>query len=204
MNAPAAMPSDDPHPDLADDLLHRVQPVADAVDDRHAVGRHYRHAAADVTHPFLQPALQVQPPDHPARHDGDAQAEGRDRISAIFQPTKPNSRPSATSLTIGAEIRNEKVTPSGTPAETKPMKSGTAEQEQNGVTIAEHRRRDIADAFAPAGQQCPGVLWREEAAHNAHGKDDQCEQKQHLGRVIGEEGERLARLAEPVDRQQSD
>ena len=42
---------------------------------------------------------------------------------------------SATSLTIGAEIRNEKVTPRGTPACTKPMNSGTAEQEQNGVTM---------------------------------------------------------------------
>ncbi len=38
-------------------------------------------------------------------------------------------------MTIGAAIRNEKVTPSGTPACTKPMNSGTAEQEQNGVTI---------------------------------------------------------------------
>lgn len=36
---------------------------------------------------------------------------------------------------MGAEIRNEKVTPSGTPACTKPMNSGTAEQEQNGVTM---------------------------------------------------------------------
>jgi hypothetical protein len=46
-----------------------------------------------------------------------------------------NSSVSATSLTIGAEIRNEKVTPSGTPACTKPMNSGTAEHEQNGVTM---------------------------------------------------------------------
>ena len=37
-------------------------------------------------------------------------------VAAIFQPNRPNSRASATSLTIGAEIRNEKVTPSGTPA----------------------------------------------------------------------------------------
>ena len=36
---------------------------------------------------------------------------------------------------MGAEIRKEKVTPSGTPAVTKPMKSGTAEQEQKGVTM---------------------------------------------------------------------
>ena len=56
-------------------------------------------------------------------------------MSATFQPTRPNSSPSATSFTIGAEIRNEKVTPSGTPALTKPMNSGTAEQEQNGVTM---------------------------------------------------------------------
>ena len=55
--------------------------------------------------------------------------------AAIFQPNMPNSSASATSLTIGAEIRNEKVTPSGTPACTKPMNSGTAEHEQNGVTI---------------------------------------------------------------------
>ena len=38
-------------------------------------------------------------------------------------------------MTIGAAIRNEKVTPSGTPALTKPMNSGTAEQEQNGVKM---------------------------------------------------------------------
>ena len=41
----------------------------------------------------------------------------------------------ATSLTIGEEMRNEKVTPNGTPASTNPIKRGTAEQEQNGVTI---------------------------------------------------------------------
>ena len=38
-------------------------------------------------------------------------------------------------MTIGAEIKKEKVTPSGTPADRKPMNSGTAEQEQKGVTI---------------------------------------------------------------------
>ena len=38
-------------------------------------------------------------------------------------------------MTIGAAIRNENVTPSGTPALTKPMNSGTAEHEQNGVTM---------------------------------------------------------------------
>ena len=40
----------------------------------------------------------------------------------------------ATSLTSGLAIRNDRVTPIGTPAATKPMKAGTAEHEQNGVT----------------------------------------------------------------------
>ena len=35
--------------------------------------------------------------------------------------------------TIGEEIRNENVTPSGRPALVKPMNSGIEEQEQNGV-----------------------------------------------------------------------
>ncbi len=38
-------------------------------------------------------------------------------------------------MTIGLLIRNANVTPIGMPASTKPMNSGTAEQEQNGVTI---------------------------------------------------------------------
>ena len=56
-------------------------------------------------------------------------------MPATFQPNKPKSSTSATSFTIGAETRNENVTPNGTPVVTKPMNSGTAEQEQNGVTM---------------------------------------------------------------------
>ena len=55
--------------------------------------------------------------------------------AATHQPNRPNSSTSATSLTIGAAMRNEKVTPSGMPASTKPMNRGTAEQLQNGVTM---------------------------------------------------------------------
>jgi hypothetical protein len=36
---------------------------------------------------------------------------------------------------MGEEMRNEKVTPRGTPASTNPIKRGTAEHEQNGVTM---------------------------------------------------------------------
>ena len=50
-------------------------------------------------------------------------------------PKRPHSITSATSLTIGELIRKAKVTPRGTPASTKPMKRGTAEHEQNGVTM---------------------------------------------------------------------
>jgi hypothetical protein len=47
----------------------------------------------------------------------------------------PNNSITATSLIIGAAIRNEKVTPRGIPDSTNPRKRGIAEQEQNGVTI---------------------------------------------------------------------
>ena len=44
---------------------------------------------------------------------------------------------------VGAATRNEKVTPSGMPDSTKPMKSGTAEQEQKGVTIPSMAARTL-------------------------------------------------------------
>jgi len=47
--------------------------------------------------------------------------------------------------TIGEEIRKEKVTPRGSPAEVKPIKSGIDEQEQNGVTVPS----SAAAEFAP-------------------------------------------------------
>jgi hypothetical protein len=48
-------------------------------------------------------------------------------------------------------MRKEKVTPSGTPAVTKPMKRGTAEQEQKGVTIPSKAARTLpTDSRFPA------------------------------------------------------
>jgi len=41
----------------------------------------------------------------------------------------------ATSLIIGAAIKNEKVIPRGIPVSTKPKNKGIAEQEQKGVRI---------------------------------------------------------------------
>jgi hypothetical protein len=56
-------------------------------------------------------------------------------INAVFHPNKPNNKTSATSFIIGAAIKNENVTPSGTPLSTNPRNKGIAEHEQNGVTI---------------------------------------------------------------------
>ena len=47
--------------------------------------------------------------------------------------------------TMGEEIRNENVTPSGSPALVKPINSGIDEQEQNGVTVPSN----AAIMFAP-------------------------------------------------------
>ena len=92
------------------------------------------------------------------------------------------------------------MTPSGTPALTKPMNSGTAEQEQNGVTDAEHRSQYIADALALSRKKDAGLLGGEKTAHDAHAKHDQREQHQHLRRVIREEADGLAQLASGLDR----
>jgi len=56
----------------------------------------------------------------------------------------PTSSTAATSLIIGLAIRKEKVMPSGMPASTKPMNSGTDEQEQNGVTAPSEMARTLA------------------------------------------------------------
>ena len=56
-------------------------------------------------------------------------------IAATFHPNIPYKRTTATSFIIGEDIRNENVTPSGTPDSTNPRNKGIAEHEQNGVTI---------------------------------------------------------------------
>ena len=46
--------------------------------------------------------------------------------------------------TIGDEIKKEKVTPSGSPALVKPMKSGIDEHEQKGVTVPSRAAAQLA------------------------------------------------------------
>ena len=54
---------------------------------------------------------------------------------ATFAPKILIRRTRLPKSTIGDEIRNEKVTPSGSPALVNPINSGMDEQEQNGVTV---------------------------------------------------------------------
>ncbi len=56
---------------------------------------------------------------------------------------------------MGAATRKERVTPSGTPAVTKPMKSGTAEQEQKGVGTPR-----IAASTLPTDSRLPASMRR--------------------------------------------
>ena len=55
--------------------------------------------------------------------------------TATFQPNMLIRRIREPRSTIGDEIRNENVTPNGSPALVKPMNNGIDEQEQNGVTV---------------------------------------------------------------------
>ena len=98
-------------------------------------------------------------------------------------------------MTIGELMRKAKVTPSGMPASTKPMKSGTAEQEQNGVTMPNE-----AAAAEPATVPRPASADRTFSG----GKKPRIsvttvmmpeQEQQHLGHVEQEEGDRLAEVA---------
>ena len=64
---------------------------------------------------------------------------------AIFEPNILISKTREPRSTIGDEIRKENVTPKGSPALVKPIKSGIEEQEQNGVTVPSN----AAAIFAP-------------------------------------------------------
>ena len=107
-------------------------------------------------------------------------------------------------------MRNANVTPSGTPASTKPMNSGTAEQEQNGVMMP-----NPAAAVAPTTTLRPASVRRTRSGDTNERRkltsgDDADQQQQHLGQVEQEERDRgaeaLARVQaqhvgrEPVDR----
>ena len=83
---------DDPDPDAADDVAHRVEPRADAVDDARTFGRQIGRAGAHVAHPFLEPAFEMQTADDPAGDDGHRQSEpeiGRGDLPAHKREQEP-------------------------------------------------------------------------------------------------------------------
>ncbi len=91
------------------------------------------------------------------------------------------------------------MTPSGTPASTKPMKSGTAEQEQKGVTIPNEAAATVPASSAAAGEGGPHSLRREEAPDQGDGRDDAEQQEKHLRHVEEEERDRLAELRSTLE-----
>ena len=64
---------------------------------------------------------------------------------ATFAPKMLINKTREPRSTIGDDIKNENVTPSGNPALVKPIKRGMEEQEQNGVTVP----NKAAIQFAP-------------------------------------------------------
>jgi len=55
---------------------------------------------------------------------------------------------------MGDDIRNEKVTPKGSPADVKPINKGIDEQEQKGVTVPS----SAAAVFAPIPRKRPNIF----------------------------------------------
>ena len=73
---------------------------------------------------------------------------------ATFQPKILISSTSEPKSTIGEDIRNENVTPSGSPALVNPINKGMEEQEQNGVTVP----NKAAIIFAPIPLNLPRIF----------------------------------------------
>ena len=61
------------------------------------------------------------------------------------------------------------------------MNSGTAEQEQNGVTVPSNAASTLPVDSRLTGENPPRPFRREKRPHDADAKHDQHEQHQHLG-----------------------
>ena len=79
------------------------------------------------------------------------------------------------------------------------MNSGTAEHEQNGVTIPKPGGRDRPDGRVPAGERAPHLLGRDERAQERDQRHDAGQEQQDLGHVVEEERDRLAELRRRVE-----
>ena len=93
---------------------------------------------------------------------------------------------------VGAAMRKEKVTPSGMPLSTKPMNSGTAEHEQNGVTMP-----SMAASTLPTPSRLPPSQARvcsalKKVRSDGDQEDHAAQQQDDLRHVVQEEGQRLS------------
>ena len=81
------------------------------------------------------------------------------------------------------------------------MKSGTAEQEQNGVNTPKTHCHNVAHPFALASQQGAGALGRKKLRTTPIGKDDKRQKHHHLGHIIEEKRDGLPGVAVAVHRE---
>ncbi len=88
------------------------------------------------------------------------------------------------------------------PASTKPMKRGTAEHEQNGVTMPSEAAPDGADELPATDEGVAHLLGREEAPDEGDRGHDAEEQQEHLRHVEDEEGDRVAQVRALLEAQQ--
>ena len=67
------------------------------------------------------------------------------------------------------------------------MKSGTAEQEQNGVTIPSNDARDVTNGFSFARKDLSRTLRREKRTDDANAEDNEGKEHQNLRNFEHEE-----------------
>ncbi len=97
-------------------------------------------------------------------------------------------------------MRKEKVTPRGTPVVTNPINSGTAEQEQKGVTTPRREASTLPAVCRRPGKHPPGSLRGEEGTHDSHPEDHNQQEHQDLGSL---EDEKCNGGGKPVARRHS-
>lgn len=86
--------------------------------------------------------------------------------------------------TIGDEIKNENVTPMGSPALVKPINSGIEEQEQKGVTVPRRAAIIFAHMHRKLTQNLPASLRRKVALYIGYNKNENAEQNSNFQHII--------------------
>ncbi len=161
-------------------------------------GRQIDCGRADVTHPFFQPMFEMQPADDPTGDDGDAkpEAEISERHLPADQPEQKSERHLVDHRRGNQKRKRHAERHARADEADEQRHCGTGTERRHD---AERRRQYVADTFMFSGKECSGFLRRKVAAHDAHGEYHQREQHQHLGRIVGEEADRLAEMTIGID-----